>query len=132
MLEEDDEERGLGAGSDSQEEGDDTLDEEENLEMGVEGSDDDEIGSQGDVLEEAEEEEEGGARDALLGSLQNLLDKKRAEEAGVSLAHGDAQMTAHERRLLRVSERARKLEEENMGEKQWFMQGEARAGESPQ
>ena len=92
--------------------------------------------------EEEEEEEESeendptlgqpgseDAREALLGSLQTLLDKKRAEEAGLGDKQDVEGLSAHERRVLRMAERARKLEEENMGDKQWFMRGEAKAGE---
>lgn len=78
----------------------------------------------GDLEEPASEE----ARKALLGNLQVLLDKKRAEEAGSGEKTDLEGLSAHERRVLRMAERARKLEEENMGEKQWFMRGEAKAG----
>lgn len=77
------------------------------------------------------DEGEADAREALMGSLQNLLDQKRAEEAGgkgTPTAADIAGMSAHERRVARMADRARKLEEENLGEKQWFMRGEARAG----
>lgn len=40
-------------------------------------------------------------------------------------------LSAHERRLQRMAERARKLEEQNVGEKEWFMRGEAGSGVQP-
>ena len=80
-----------------------------------------ELGSQDAEADEGGEDAE--ARAALLGSLQSMLDQKKAEEAG-----GLSTMSAHERKVARMAERASKLEEENMGEKQWFLRGEARAG----
>ena len=49
--------------------------------------------------------------------------------AGGRTAGGVA--SAHERRMARMAERARRLEEENLGEKEWFMRGEAGAREIP-
>ena len=40
-------------------------------------------------------------------------------------------VSAHERRMARMAERTRRLEEENLGEKEWFMRGEAGAREIP-
>lgn len=75
----------------------------------------------------------GDAHGALMEGLQTLLEQKRAEEAGAQgLSKADqSSMSAHERRVARMAERARKLEEENLGEKQWFMRGEAKAGVQP-
>lgn len=39
-------------------------------------------------------------------------------------------MSKHERQQLRMQERIAKLEAQNMAEKDWFMQGEAGAGDS--
>ena len=94
-------------------------------------------------LDEASAEEEGeedkdlealggpdseAAREALLGNLQVLLERRRREEAGGGGKTDLEGLSAHERRVLRMAERAHKLEEENMGVKQWFMRGEAKAG----
>ena len=38
------------------------------------------------------------------------------------------QLSSHERRVARMAERARALEAQNMGDKQWFLRGEANAG----
>ena len=40
-------------------------------------------------------------------------------------------LSAHERRMQRMAERARRLEEQNVGEKEWFMRGEAGSGVQP-
>ena len=37
-------------------------------------------------------------------------------------------LSAHERRMQRMAERARKLEAQNVGDKEWFMRGEADSG----
>ena len=42
---------------------------------------------------------------------------------------GGGKLSAHERRLARVADRARQLEEANIREKDWFMRGEAAAGD---
>jgi len=61
-----------------------------------------------------------------------MLDDKRAEEAGEEAGGGVAgsggRLSAHEQRVARVAQRARRLEEENMGEKDWFMRGETKSG----
>ena len=107
---------------------------EDRLSEEDEGSED--TNMEEEMADSSEDDDEGvelegefaseGTREALLGNLQTLLDKKRAEEAG--LANGAGGLSAHERRVLRMAETARKLEEENMGDKQWFMKGEAKAG----
>lgn len=51
--------------------------------------------------------------------------------AGVAAAAPDqapAKLSSHERRMARMAERARALEAQNMGDKQWFLRGEANAG----
>ncbi len=40
-------------------------------------------------------------------------------------------LSAHERRMQRMAERARKLEAQNVGDKEWFMRGEADSGLCP-
>ena len=89
---------------------------------------DGEEGEDDEGLEDLGEPGSEDARKALLGDLQVLLDKKRAEEGGARGKTDLEGLSAHERRVLRMAERARKLEEENMGQKQWFMRGEAKAG----
>ena len=53
---------------------------------------------------------------------------QRAHEGRMQEAQA---LSAHERRLQRMAERARKLEEQNVGEKEWFMRGEAGSGAQP-
>lgn len=59
-----------------------------------------------------------------------MLDDKRAEEDadGGPVGAAGGKLSAHEQRVARMAQRARRLEEENMGEKDWFMRGETKAG----
>ena len=54
-----------------------------------------------------------------------------AEDDGGGRRAAVGTASAHERRMARMAERARRLEEENLGEKEWFMRGEAGARETP-
>ncbi|EIE20541.1 Mpp10-domain-containing protein, partial [Coccomyxa subellipsoidea C-169] len=40
-------------------------------------------------------------------------------------------LSTHERRMARMAERVQALEAQNMGDKEWFMRGEAKAGARP-
>ena len=68
--------------------------------------------------EEAEEESEEAAQEGFLGEASVPL----------SAAQEERDLSAHERRMQRMAERARKLEEQNVGDKEWFMRGEADSG----
>jgi len=74
-----------------------------------------------------------GDRAQLLGTLQRMLDDKRAEEGaggeGDETEEAGRKLSGHEQRLARMGQRARRLEEENMGEKDWFMRGETKSGQ---
>lgn len=59
-----------------------------------------------------------------LGTTEASGSFKKLLEAGVK----EEGLSGHERRMLRIAERARKLEQENIGEKEWYMRGEAGAG----
>ena len=50
-----------------------------------------------------------------------------AEAPGAAGAEG-AGLSAHERRLARMAARIARMEEANMGEREWFLRGEASAG----
>lgn len=79
---------------------------------GGEDHDDDEAG-EGDMGGPSAGQQEG-----YLGEASLPLDA--AQEA--------KNLSAHERRMQRMAERARRLEEQNVGEKEWFMRGEADSG----
>lgn len=79
--------------------------------------------SEGGIGEEREVDDDSDGQEQLLSTLRKMIDTKKAEEM-----KSHENMSAHERRVLRVAERARKLEAENMGEKDWHMKGETRAG----
>lgn len=70
--------------------------------------------------------DDSDGQEMLLSTLRGLVEERKAEETKVLEG-----MSAHERRVKRMAERARKLEEENMGEKDWHMRGETRAGVRP-
>ena len=75
----------------------------------------------GDDEEEGEEGEEGGAAGQLEGFLGEASVPASAAQEAQSLS-------AHERRMQRMAERAQRLEQQNVGEKEWFMRGEAASG----
>lgn len=77
-----------------------------------EGDNEDEEG------EEEMEDEEEDLDDGQLGC--KAADGKLSEP-----------MSAHERRMKRMAERAKVLEQRNIGDKEWFMQGETHAGAVP-
>ena len=64
------------------------------------------------------------AAEAAAAPAGGLLDEGAAAETDRT-----AGMSKHERQQLRMQERIAKLEAQNMAEKDWFMQGEAGAGE---
>ena len=78
-----------------------------------EGDEDDE--------EEGEEGDGGGAAGQLEGFLGEASVPATAAQEAQSLS-------AHERRMQRMAERAQRLEQQNVGEKEWFMRGEAGSG----
>ena len=77
---------------------------------------------EGDEDDQEEGEQDG---DGTAGLLEGFLG-----EASVPVtAAQDAQsLSAHERRMQRMAERAQHLEQQNVGEKEWFMRGEAGSG----
>ena len=84
--------------------------------------------------EEEDEEEEGLGRDAFEVEEEDTDEGERGD-AGAAAEPGGAQRTAagaalstHERRLARMAARIARMEEENMGEREWFLRGEAGAG----
>ena len=92
-----------------------------------EDEDEDEEGIEAEArLNGQEEDDDSDGQERLLSTLRGLIDQKKAEEAKQGKYMED--MTAHERRQLKIADRARKLEEENMGEKDWHMRGEMRGG----
>ena len=82
--------------------------------------------------EEEEDEEEGPGEDAS----EEDTDEGEGEDAGAAAGPGAASrggaagaaLSTHERRLARMAARIARMEEENMGEREWFLRGEAGAG----
>ena len=118
LMDNDDEDDELDDDSNENLAKDDDVDEEDEDEEGIE--------AETRLNEREEEDDDSDGQERLLSTLRGLIDQKKAEEAKQGKSMED--MTAHERRQLKIADRARKLEEENMGEKDWHMRGEMRGG----
>lgn len=91
------------------------------------GSDD--MESLGESMDEGEPEsdpEEPLSDEEDTEALPKFWEGQEDDEEAAPEA--DEKLSAHQRRLLKVAERARRLEEENLGNKEWYMTGEAGAG----
>ena len=75
--------------------------------------------------EDGEEEEEQGKGGGAAGQLEGFLGEASVP---VTAAQEAQSLSAHERRMQRMAERAQRLEQQNVGEKEWFMRGEAGSG----
>ena len=75
--------------------------------------------------DDEEEGEEGDDGDAA-GQLEGFLGEASVP---VTAAQEARSLSAHEQRMQRMAERAQRLEQQNVGEKEWFMRGEAGSGE---
>ena len=74
-----------------------------------------------DDQDDGEGSDDGGAAGHLEGFLgEASVPATSAQEA--------QHLSAHERRMQRMAERAQRLEQQNVGVKEWFMRGEAGAG----
>ncbi|CAK0787054.1 hypothetical protein CVIRNUC_010270 [Coccomyxa viridis] len=78
--------------------------------------------------EDGEEEEEQGKGGGAAGQLEGFLGEASVP---VTAAQEAQSLSAHERRMQRMAERAQRLEQQNVGEKEWFMRGEAGSGVRP-
>ena len=74
---------------------------------------------------EKEEEGEEGEDEGAAGQLEGFLGEASVPASAAQEARS---LSAHERRMQRMAERARRLEQQNVGEKEWFMRGEAGSG----
>lgn len=89
-----------------------------------------------DPGEEEEAEEEGALGEDASEVEEEGTDEGEREDAGAAAEPGSAQrgggasaaLSTHERRLARMAARIARMEEENMGEREWFLRGEAGAG----
>lgn len=85
------------------------------------------------LAEGREEGEEAGMEDdELSGSEGENGERDSSSDDGEEEEEEERrQPSTHERRLGKMSEKVRRLEEEAMGEKEWFMKGEVVAGQRP-
>ncbi len=86
-----------------------------------------------DALEQAadgETSDEGAGADADTDDADAPGDEDGALDVAAQGA-GAAAPSAHERRLARMAARIARMEEANMGEREWFLRGEAGAGARP-
>lgn len=94
----------------------------------------DEDGTEDSGEEEKEVEEEGLGEDESEAEEEHTDEGERedaaAAEPGGAQRGGaaGAALSTHERRLARMAARIARMEEENMGEREWFLRGEAGAG----
>ena len=102
----------------------------------VDGATDDEADpdeSGGEDSEEEQENKEGGSDE---GASEEGTDEGGGEDAGAAAGLGGAArggaaraaLSTHERQLARMAARIARMEEANMGEREWFLRGEAGAG----
>ena len=75
--------------------------------------------------EDDQEQGEAGDDGGAAGHLEGFLGEASVP---VTAAQAAQNLSAHERRMQRMAERAQRLEQQNVGEKEWFMRGEAGSG----
>lgn len=106
--------------SDEELEDADDLDAEDGPDQAQDDPDDDGMG----IFRQALDKSSHLAAEAATAPSEGLLDEGPAADVDKT-----AGMSKHERQQLRMQERIAKLEVQNMAEKDWFMQGEAGAGQ---
>jgi len=82
---------------------------------------------------DGETSDEGAGADADADDADAPGDEDDAPDGAAPGASGGgaAALSAHERRLARMAARIARMEEANMGEREWFLRGEAGAGARP-
>ena len=119
------------------------LDDPDLLNDGEEGDSDENLEDADDLdAEDDPDQDQGDPDDDGMGIFRQALHQSSHPAAAAASAAGGlvdegaaadvdrtAGMSKHERQQLRMQERIAKLEAQNMAEKEWFMQGEAGAGQ---